>query len=51
MEKQWCWVREFGAGIDDATFIQETIQGVVAKRPLLDEIIQKAAPEWPVEKI
>lgn len=44
-------VREFGAGIDDATFIQETIQGVVAKRPLLDEIIQKAAPEWPVEKI
>lgn len=44
-------MREFGAGIDDATFVEEIIQGVVAKRPLLDEIIQKAAPEWPIEKI
>lgn len=44
-------IREFGAGIDDATFIKETINGVVAKRHILDEIIQKAAPEWPIEKI
>ncbi len=44
-------IREFGAGIDDVTFIQETVNGVVAKRTLLDDIIQKAAPEWPIDKI
>lgn len=44
-------IREFGAGIDDATFIRETVTGIVAKRTLLDDIIQKAAPEWPIEKI
>jgi N utilization substance protein B len=44
-------IREFGAGIDDTTFIKETVNGVIAKRSLLDEIIQKAAPEWPIEKI
>jgi N utilization substance protein B len=44
-------IREFGAGIDDETFIRETVSGVVSKRVILDEIIQKAAPEWPLEKI
>ncbi len=44
-------VREFGAGIDDTSFFDETINGVVSKRALLDDIIQKAAPEWPIEKI
>ncbi len=44
-------IREFGAGIDDTTFLEETVAGIVAKRTLLDDIIQKAAPEWPIEKI
>lgn len=44
-------INEFGAGIDDATFIKETVHAVVAKRVILDEIIQKAAPEWPIDKI
>ena len=42
---------EFGAGIDDPTFIKETAKNVVKKRKVLDEIIEKAAPEWPLEKI
>lgn len=44
-------INDFGAGIDDATFIRETIHGIVSKRQIIDEIIQKAAPEWPLEKI
>lgn len=44
-------INEFGAGIDDATFIKETVHAVIAKRVILDEIIQKAAPEWPIDKI
>lgn len=42
---------EFGAGIDDPTFIVETTKNVVKRRKVLDEIIEKAAPEWPLEKI
>lgn len=42
---------EFGAGIDNADFIRETTRNVVNKRKVLDEIIEKAAPDWPLEKI
>lgn len=42
---------EFSAGIDDPTFIKETTRNVVNKRKVLDEIIEKAAPDWPIEKI
>jgi N utilization substance protein B len=44
-------MNEFGQGIDNPDFIRETVEGVVKKRLILDEIIQKAAPEWPLEKI
>jgi N utilization substance protein B len=44
-------MREFGAGVDDTTFLQETVSGIVSKKAILDDIIQKAAPEWPIEKI
>jgi hypothetical protein len=30
---------------------RKPFHGVVSKRVILDEIIQKAAPEWPIEKI
>ncbi len=42
---------EFGSGIDNPEFIRATTEGVVHKRKILDEIIEKAAPEWPIDKI
>lgn len=42
---------EFGPGIDDSQFIEDLVRGVVAKKKILDEIIEKAAPDWPIEKI
>lgn len=42
---------EFGMGIDNPDFIRETTRNVVRKRSVLDEIIEKAAPDWPIEKI
>lgn len=42
---------EFSEGIDDPAFIRETVRQVVTKRKILDEVIEKAAPEWPLEKI
>jgi N utilization substance protein B len=42
---------EFGVGIDNPDFIRETTRNVVKKRKVLDEIIEKAAPDWPIAKI
>ncbi len=42
---------EFGSGIDNPDFIRATTTGVVHKRIVLDEIIEKAAPDWPIAKI
>lgn len=44
-------INEFGPGLEDSTFIENLADTVMKKRSILDEIIQKAAPEWPIEKI
>lgn len=44
-------MREFAPGIDEPDFIWRLIKGVVEKIDRLDQIIAKAAPEWPVEQI
>lgn len=44
-------LNDFGAGIDSPEFIREAAIGVVKKRKILDEVIEKAAPEWPIDKI
>ena len=44
-------INEFGVGIDNPDFIRETVQSIVNKRKVLDDIIVKAAPEWPIDKI
>lgn len=42
---------EFAPGISDRTFIESLARGTVEKMPQLDEIIEKAAPEWPIPQI
>ena len=44
-------VNEFGPGLEDTDFIWRLIDGVVSHLPQLNKIIEKAAPEWPLEKI
>ncbi|MBI5138297.1 MAG: transcription antitermination factor NusB [Candidatus Vogelbacteria bacterium] len=44
-------VDEFAPGITDKTFIESLAKNVLEKQPVLDDIIVKAAPEWPLEKI
>jgi len=44
-------IKEFGPGLEDQTFIWQLIDGVVGKLPKIDEIIEKAAPEWPISQI
>ncbi len=42
---------EFGPGMEDPEFLLVILDGVVRKQVVLDEVITKAAPEWPIEKI
>jgi N utilization substance protein B len=44
-------VEEFGGEETDKVFMEQLIQGVIAKRADLDLVIEKAAPDWPLEKI
>jgi len=44
-------IEEFGPGLDDSEFMSDLFSGVVKKKAIIDEIIEKAAPDWPIEKI
>lgn len=42
---------EFAPGMSDIEFMQDLLENVIAKKPDLDLIIEKAAPDWPIDKI
>lgn len=44
-------IQEFGPGLEDKSFIWELATGVIKHLAELDKIIEKAAPQWPLEQI
>lgn len=42
---------EFAPGTEGNSFMKNLLEGVIEKQKDLDNIITKAAPEWPIEKI
>lgn len=44
-------IEEFGPGLDDSVFMTELLLGTIKKKTIIDEIIEKAAPDWPIDKI
>jgi len=42
---------EFAPGVNDISFMRKLLLGVLDKRTQLDDIIEKAAPDWPIDKI
>ncbi len=44
-------ITEFGGEDSDQAFMEDLLQGVLAKRADLDLVIEKAAPDWPIQKI
>ena len=44
-------LKDFGPGLEELDFIWQLIEGVQKHMPELDRIIEKAAPEWPIDKI
>jgi N utilization substance protein B len=43
--------KEFAPGMGDFSFMENLIKGVLEKKKDIDLIIEKAAPDWPIEKI
>jgi len=43
-------IEEFGTGVQDTDFIASLVDGVVSKQKILDEIIEKAARDWPIDQ-
>ncbi len=44
-------IDKFGPGIEDASFVWGIIQGIVGRLKKIDIILEKGAPEWPIEQI
>lgn len=42
---------EFGEGIKDVTFTKDIVTNALSRRITIDDIITRAAPDWPLEKI
>ena len=44
-------VEQFAPGLEDSVFVETLINGVIKKQKKIDSVIEKAAPEWPLEQI
>ena len=44
-------VEEFAPNKTDNPFIEKLLDGVLGKQSELDQVIEKAAPEWPIDRI
>ena len=44
-------IQEFAAGMEDTAFVRDLVNGVIEHIAELDKIIEKAAPQWPLDQI
>lgn len=44
-------ILEFAPGLENKAFVQHLLEGIIAKQSQLDQLIEKAAPEWPIDQI
>lgn len=44
-------ITEFAPNKTDAPFIEKLLDGILGKQSELDQVIEKAAPEWPIDRI
>lgn len=44
-------IQEFGPGLEDKSFTWQLVTGIVQHIKEIDKIIEKAAPQWPIDQI
>lgn len=43
--------KEFGPGLDDVSFVEGLVINTIKNRDKIDPLIEKCAPEWPLEQV
>jgi transcription antitermination protein NusB len=44
-------IKEFGPGMDDVSFVDGLVRNTIKNRDKIDPLIEKCAPEWPLEQV
>lgn len=44
-------IAEFGPGMDDTAFVESLVKDTIANEDKIDPLIEKCAPEWPLEQV
>ena len=44
-------IKEFAPGVSESPFVEILLKGILSKKRELNDIIEKAAPDWPIDKI
>jgi len=44
-------LKEFGPGLGESDFVWQIIDGVIKNLGKIDKVIEKSAPEWPIDQI
>lgn len=44
-------IEEFALGLEDASFTKKLVAGVMAHQEAIDAMIEKCAPEWPLDQV
>ncbi|TAK97125.1 transcription antitermination factor NusB [Patescibacteria group bacterium] len=44
-------VAEFAPGVEDYVFVEALVKGTLSQRAGIDKLIEKCAPEWPLEQV
>lgn len=44
-------IEEFAPGIEEHKFVESLVEGTLENRPNIDALIEKCAPEWPLEQV
>jgi len=43
--------KEFGPGIKENDFVKKLVKGTIEKKEKIDDLIEKCAPEWPLDQV
>lgn len=44
-------ISEFAPGMDDTTFVHALVEKTISNQDKIDPLIEKCAPEWPLEQV
>ena len=44
-------IQEFGPGMDDSSFVEKLVKDMIKNQDKIDPLIEKCAPEWPLEQV